>query len=463
MPSGADVLVARSALPDAVRRVRALLGAKGLGGTLARGTLWSLGINVAGAAIGFGMQVLLARALGRDVYGLYLYTLAWMNSALLLGKLELDTAAVRYVGAYAARGEWPLLRGFLRRSGQIVGALSLAVSFLAAAIVWALRARFPAGAADAYLVGCALLPVTALLQLKANVLQGFKRVPESQGPTLVLRPLLFAAGVAAIVFGAGLRLGASSAIGVNLAATVAALVATAWLAARATPREVAASAPAYHTREWVHTAFGVLAISVAQLVLSPQSDVLIVGTFLGTSDAGLYGVASQLASLIGFGVTAVTFIASPMIAELYAQGRRADLQRLLRHVALANAAVSLPVLAGLVVLGKVLLGWFGPTFVAAYPILLVLSVAHSTVALVGALAGFLMVMTGHQKHAGIIIGGTAVLNLALTVVLTPRFGPVGTAAATAVATLLRALILIVYIRRRLGLEVVPLRHAGDVA
>jgi O-antigen/teichoic acid export membrane protein len=99
---------------------------------------------------------------------------------------------------------------------------------------------------------------------------------------------------------------------------------------------------------------------------------------------------------------------------------------------------------------------FGTTFQAAYPVLLVLSASQTVVALVGTLAGFFMIMTGHQNQAGVIIGGTAALNLALTFVLTPRYGPIGTATATLIATAARSAVLVVYIRRRTGITILPL-------
>jgi O-antigen/teichoic acid export membrane protein len=75
--------------------------------------------------------------------------------------------------------------------------------------------------------------------------------------------------------------------------------------------------------------------------------------------------------------------------------------------------------------------------------------------MLGALAGFLMTMTGHHNRAAVIIGASALVYLLLTFVLTHLFGAVGTAFSTVIAYLVRHVVLEVEIRRRLGIEAFP--------
>jgi O-antigen/teichoic acid export membrane protein len=196
-------------------------------------------------------------------------------------------------------------------------------------------------------------------------------------------------------------------------------------------------------------------IAAAQLILGPQTDVLVVGTLLGTTEAGRYGVASQLAVLISFGVSALIFVALPMIADLHARSRRAELQQLVTLISRGSLAVSLPVVLVLLVEGRTILGWFGPSFVTAYPVLVVLSIAQLIAATTGILAGFLLTLTGYQRQAGFIVVGSAILNLALSLSLTSAFGSVGTAAATTTTTFIRSLVLAVYGWKLLRVRLLP--------
>jgi O-antigen/teichoic acid export membrane protein len=448
-------------LAGRIARLRDRVNGSAVSRALARGAIWSIGINVGGALIAFSVQLLVTRSLGHVEYGHYAYALAWMNAALLLAKLELDTSALRFVGAYTGQKEWRLLRGFLRRSGQVVRAASVATALVAAGIVWLLTGGGRAPTAGAFWAACALLPITAMMQFKASCLQGFRRIRAAQVPVLILRPLLFGIGVAVATFAVGARLHAAEAIMLNLLATVPALLLTWKLLRDAVAAEAPPAIPVYATRSWLRTGLDLLLIAAAQLVLGTQADVLVVGTLLGTTDAGLYSVASQLALLVSFGVTAIVFVAVPMISDLHATNRRAELQHLVTVVQWASLAVSLPVVLLLVFEGRTVLGWFGDTFVAAYPVLLVLLVANFIAALVGILAGFMLTLTGHQRQAAVIIVGSAIVNLALSLVLTHSFGAVGTATATAATTLLRSGVLAVYAWKLLGTRMLPFHGKVD--
>jgi O-antigen/teichoic acid export membrane protein len=187
-------------------------------------------------------------------------------------------------------------------------------------------------------------------------------------------------------------------------------------------------------------------------VVSQNFDIVVVGTMLGTTVAGYYGAAAQLAVLVHFGVNAVLFMAAPLISELYARDDRAGLQRLVTLTARMNLALSVPVIIGLLIGGRLALSWYGPSMVAGYPVLVVLLAGQLAGTGVGSLAGFLMTMTGHQNRAAAIIGASAVLYLVLAAVLTRAFGAVGTASATVIALLVRGIALDFEVRRLLGLE-----------
>jgi O-antigen/teichoic acid export membrane protein len=378
-----------------------------------------------------------------------------MNAALLVAKLELDTTALRFVGAYSGQKEWSLLRGFLQRSDQIVRIASLAAAGIGAALVWFLTGGGANPAAISFWAASVLLPVSAMTQFKASCLQGFRRVRAAQTPILILRPLLFGIGLAVATYGFGVRLGAAGAIGLNLVAALPPLLLTMKYVHDVVAAEVPQVPAAYDTRSWLHTALELLVIAFAQLILQTQADVLVVGTLLGTTNAGLYSVASQLAWLITFGVSAILFVALPMVSDFHATGRRADLQRLVTLVQRASVLVSLPVVALLVFEGRTVLAWFGASFVAAYPVLVVLSIANFIASLVGILAGFMLTLTGHQRQAAVIIVGSAAVNLALSLTLTYVFGSVGTATATMTTTFLRSGILAVYVWRLLRVRMLP--------
>lgn len=428
---------------------------RGLVDSLARGSLWSLSLNVLGTAISFGNQILLARTLTVAEYGAYLYVLAGMNVALIFGRLEFDVAAVRFIGALTGNAQWAAVRGFLRRSRQIVTASSLGIGAVGAVLAWWLA---PPALVRAYWVACALLPATALVLLHGAYLQGLRRVREAQTPNLLVRPVLLGVGVAAVAWLIGRPIDAAATLAINLGATTVALGVALWFLKGALPVEARTAAPVYETRLWVTTSGGFMLMSVAQLALAQQTDLIVVGSFIGTHLAGLYGAAAQLTALISFGTIAIMFVALPIISDLHARGRRAELQRLVLVLTAGNLAAALPVCIGVVAFGRVALGLYGPAYEGAYGVLLILSATNLISAVVGHLAGFLLTMTGHQKQALVAFVGAGLLNLALTSWMTPTFGAEGAATASAIATVVKSLVLVWWAWKYLGIRFVVLHR-----
>jgi O-antigen/teichoic acid export membrane protein len=445
---------ARSGPSGLSGRLATLRARFGITPAMVRGAGWSLGGTAIGAIASFLVQIVLARALEATRYGVYSYLLAWVNVAVLFGKLEFDTAALRFVAAYDGQRQDGLLRGFWQQGWRVVGGGATGIALAAGVAAWLLRGHLHPGIEGGIWAAAALVPFSALLMFSSSTLQALRRVPEAQLPQQLLRPVLFGVGI--VVVGAlGLKLGAGGAVGLNATATAVALGVSLFLLRRAAPPRAVAATPAFETAAWMRAVRSFIVISAAQLVLSQQSDILVVGTVLSPFDAGLYSAASQLAWLTMLGAQAVIFVVLPMVSDLYARRRRAELQFLVVRSVQACALVSVPVVVGLIVGGRLVLHTYGSAFVAAYPVLLVLTGGQLVGATMGIISGFLLTMTGHERAASRMVVGTALLNLALTFVLTPLFGAVGTAAATVTAGLTRVGLCAWYARRYVGVVVRP--------
>ena len=117
----------------------------------------------------FLSQLLLARVLGVAGYGAYAYVMAWVTVLALLATLGFQTGMLRFVSAYCAREEWPLLRGVLRYAMQRVSLAGLTIGIVTAGVVLALGDRLGTGVAGTFLVGCAIVLVLALSQVRESI------------------------------------------------------------------------------------------------------------------------------------------------------------------------------------------------------------------------------------------------------------------------------------------------------
>ncbi len=443
------------ALPGALgQRLGALLRHEGTAGTAAKGTIAALAINAAGIVVSFAVQASLTRALGPIEYGTYSVVLVGMNMGLLFTKVELDIVTTRFVGAYTATQDWARLHGLLRIVPRRVFVIGLTAALLGAALLFSLRNSTYDHSVPAGLVATGLLVLTGQLRLRGAALQGFKRVVHAQAPNVLLRPAIFLAIVWSMII-VGFTFGPASAIAFNAAATIVAIFVSEAYLQRATPPGVRQAPATNEWSTWLRSGYSLVFISAAQLLLSDGTSVLLVAFLLGRSDTAYYAIASQMAIFVAFASTAVMFIVAPLIAELYAKQQIDTLRRFARATTTVCFLASLTLLIVLALFGELLLGVFGAPFRGAYPIMMILGVSHFVSASVGALAGWIMTMTGHERAAAWMIGGSGLLQIALSLPLTAAYGIMGTASATLIAIVARSLMLSIFLQRRLGIVMLP--------
>jgi O-antigen/teichoic acid export membrane protein len=407
--------------------IRRLRGG-GVGAVLARGASTFLVVHVAGVGVGFGVQVLLARALGTTSYGTYAWVFSWAMLLLLICRVGFATASLRFVAEFSAREDWARLRGWLRTSHAVIGAASLAVACATALGVLALGERLGEEARRTFLVVCVGLPIYAVLQLLGSILRGLRRILASQVPSTLLQPLLL--GVATLVFvatGSG-RLDAPSAMWINLGSATVALLLSFGLLRRVLPGGVRSAVRRSEPRAWLRVAIPLMIFN-AFFVIQERADVLLLGSLAGVTDAGLYAAASRVAGVIAFGLTAVNAWAAPLISDLHARGDVPGLQRLVRLAAQGIFLFTAPLALFVAIFGVQILSLFGPDFPDAYRALLILAGGQLVNALVGPV-GLLMTMTGRQGLAAGILGVHTLLAVVLNVLLIPRYGLEGAAVAT---------------------------------
>ncbi len=427
----------------------------GVGARLVRGALSASAASILGMGLSFVCQVLVARLTGKEEYGVYAYVLSWLNIVVFYAKFGIDSAAVRFISQYRATEAWSHLRGFARHGQMLVVLLGTGLGLAGAAVLSAFGERLSPGTARAFWVLLPLLPVTALLLVQGDLIQGLGKVFAAQAPNQLVRPVILLVLLAAWLVARAGHQTASTALEFNLLASLVALACSTWLLRTALPAAVLDSAPEYRRAEW-HAVFrSLILLSTFQLISSQNTGVFLVGTLTGTTDAGLYAAANQLSLPLNLTLQAVLFVAAPMIAELYATKNAPGLARVVQLASMATAAVAVPVFLLFVVLGRPLLDLYGKGFRAGYPVLVVLGAANLVSAWGGGLAGWLLTMTEHEQQGVKIVAVSALLNVCVAVALIPRYGMLGAAIGTLVATLVRTVWMARFARRTLGVSVWP--------
>jgi len=414
---------------------------------LVRGSASALVLRLLGALLGLGLQLLLARLLGHGQYGNFIFAFATITTLSLVLKLGLDTVTLRFLPAYRVAGQWELARGLLRESGRVVWAASLCVA-LGIAVYTALA---PAGAdpelAWTLCIAAAALPPMAVQQLAEARLRAIDRMTLSRVPTELLQPVLI--GVLVLALGrAGVR--AEGAMAATAIACAITLLASTVAFRRAAPAELFEGPTRRESREW-HAASLQLGLYSTTMLVIGQVDVVVAGILVGPEAAGGYAIASRISKFIPFGLTAVNLALAPLVSRLFHAGRNDELQRVVTWAAAGILLTTFPLGAGVMLFREQLLALFGPEFVVAQGALVILAVGRLVNAACGPTATLLS-MSGNHGDAARVALGSALLDAALLLALTPRLGILGTAVATTVTTVAWNLALLVLVRRRTGLR-----------
>lgn len=442
---------------EPIRRMLAKLKGQGPAALLARGAGSSLSLIVTGTGLAFLIQVLLTRTMGPAEYGPYIYVLSWINVLAVIGRFGFDVALTRFVASYRAHEEWGKLKGIVVFSARFVFTLSIGIGLATLGVLSMFGDKLEPGLEPLFHLGLLSLPCITLLMLAQARLRALKRVALSQLPMQIIRPLIVAIGVGITLAWKHppLTRGQAMLIHVGTSVLVLFIAEAFWRSSR--PSALSRADAVFERREWLEVTAPMVLMAGTWLLMN-QVDTLMVGALLGSVEAGLYSVASRIATLISFGLFAVNSIAAPMVSERYATNDRKGLQRVLTLAATGIALWTLPATAGIITLGSRLLLVFGREFQSAYPILVALSFGQLVNALAGSV-GLVMNMTGHQKIALKVALVNMVLNITLNLLLIPRLGALGAAIATAITFSVWNAMLAVIVWRLLGVNttLLPLR------
>lgn len=381
-----------------------------------------VGLRVVGAGLGFLTQIILARLFLPSDVGL-IFTA--MSGAVLLtffitaGFPALNLVTVpRLISQPGSSRSLPAFHGAALR----VLALPWALSLVGAAVAYG---QLPPGsAARVLLVYGALVSIPGIFIIhNSATANGLSRFTLSYLPDFVLRP-----GLLLLLLGGALALGLPmpwwGVLGLALLAALLVAAVQAVLMGKdgLSLRHWASARPAY-TRALLPRALSLLLVA---LVAGAFTDLitLLAGLLLPPDQVALVAVAVRLAAISAFVVQAAQQMVLPDAAAALVRRDHQTLDRLLWRMNLLTITTMLAGLLGAALLGRWVLGFFGPTYPAAYGLLLVFMAGQTLRALSG-LNQHLLALAGHQSQTAFACLAAVVVVLAAALLLTPRLGAMG--------------------------------------
>jgi hypothetical protein len=220
-----------------------------------------------------------------------------------------------------------------------------------------------------------------------------------------------------------------------------ALVITVVLLRARTPLQVRTACREYEPQAWAGAVVPLLFVS-GFAYANRELGLLLVGSLAGAEAAGIYRGAVRGSDLVVFALTGIIVAISPRLARLHAESNLKALRRRVRRGALASMLWAVPVAAVMIGTGRWLLTTvFGAAYSSGTTSLAILAAGQLINAATGPV-GILLNMTGRERKTA--RGHAVALGVQLIsgIVLIPRWGVEGAAAATALSVAARNLIFV---------------------
>src|SRR5829696_7036346 len=437
---------------------------------LLRGGGWAFGGKMLVAFTGLASSALLARLLTPQALGTYFLAFSILNVGTSLGALGLTGTVVRLV----AQGMGLNLFGRVRRVISVVlgvgtlGALSVGLAYLLFGDDLA-KAIFnaPALAAITGLVAGWIM-VGTLQSLLGETFRGFHDIRLASllggqgqvggGATGVVTLALLTASLFLLWLVNGQATLATVVLLAICSGAVSTLVAGWLLRRRVTglPPQTSDSEegrkanPKAVLGEVLSISWPLLIVTLVMMVRT-NGDIWTLGAFLPQGELALYGAANRLVSVVTMPMAIVTAVAPPLIAEMYAQGRREDLENALRNMATLTGIPALLASMGCIFLAGPILGLvYGNYYREGAVVLALLSIGLLASVCAGS-CGIVLAFTGHQKTQMVITIATSVVTLIAMLATAKPYGIAGVAMSKMAGQVLQNGIVLLVVKRRTGM------------
>ncbi len=391
------------------------------------------GQNIAGLAVyviaSFGMSILIARAFTASSGAFGQITLM-TQLAFVMGaatRFGMDMASVRRVAIEVGKGEPGSARAIVR----IAVGIAVVVSVIVAAIVLGLSVRIgrslnvPSASVTAAGIG---LVFVAVAQVYLGGSRGLK----------IMRHTLYAYWIGQSIGWIVIMLILWSAFDRTVAVTVWAYTIS-WVLATGIAlvswRRVSkpfAQLPAEPGEARALIRYGAPRAPAALLSQALFYADLAVLSYYKSPFVSEYAAALRVAQALVLFLTAISYMFSPFVADLFERGLIERLNDLFKRITRWTLSGTIPLLLLLMIAPSAVLAVFGGSYSAGTVWLRILLIGQIVNVSVGA-AGFILIMVGRTGWDLLVYALSFVLDLAIAISLVPSLGPRGAAIAQATA------------------------------
>lgn len=400
---------------------------------LLSGSAWATGGRMIIAATALATNALLARLLSPQDLGAYFLALSIVGVGALLGTLGMEQAVVRFVAESIGLDQFQRARRMLGKTLVFgtLGALGVGTAYLFVGRIMVDKLFHSAVLVAVTGLVAAWIVTMTLQALLGGAFRSFHDIRLStifNGLTTGALITIFLG----VMWLLGDRVSLTTAVLLALSAALINVMLGGWVLYRKVGH-----LPSRGGEDHKLGAGGILSVALPLAVTNltifvfTQADLWIVGAFRPPEEVAIYGAAARSVVLVAMPLLVVNGVLPPLIAEMYTQGRRQQLERALRATATVAGIPAFVVLAAFILFGKPILGFvFGDYYRDGATILALLSIGQLVNVWSGA-GSITLSFTGHQATIMSLTVAAGILTIAAGLVAVGPFGATGVAAAVA--------------------------------
>ena len=430
-----------------IQSARDLLNSSGLSGIISRNAVGSLFIRIGSLISAFVLNVILARFMGVNEYGNYVFALGWLNVLVIPAMLGFDKLLVREMAIYQIREDWGALNGVFYFAVYCALPMSLFVGLLLSVVIHLISAAQP-GAALFYLVAL-LLPILTMLRIQQSAMQGLNHSAIGQLPELVILPIIQLLFAYAAFKATESALPASRIMNLYLGAGSVAVFAGFFLVRHVFVTNIPAVQPVFNRNQWIPVLFPMMVIG-GIYILNDQLAAILLGLLADSREVAIFSAAERWGRFIVFGLFSLNPVLAPVFAKLHTHQDWGQLQKVVTGSAQAAALFALVPLLAYIIAPGFFLSVFGDEFSAGKTLLVIIGVGQFVNASAGSV-GMLLSMTGYERIVVYGAGFGVLVNLLIGLLLIPELHAAGAAIAASSSMIATNMILSVFVFRRLGI------------
>ena len=406
-----------------------------------RDKLLSVGLaKVISMPLGFITSVILARLMGPEVFGQYVFAFTVLSLLALPTGAAFGQLVMREVATASDTANLSLLRGFIARCWQWVISVSLLLI-----LVLVLGEFFSSGGLIVW--GALIIPLMALVTLQSETLRGLGFVAKSQWPDLVIRPLIFL--ILVLSLATTEKLDPQSVLLSYTVALAVVVIYLQWLLAKNSKHRATGLLPSYDDERWLKAVPWFFTISLTAALLN-QVPIGILGVMgLPSEQLSALQLALSFSLLVGLPMVVINLVMGPELAKLLSNESKRYAINLASRMTRLGLLLCFPLGVTVALFSElIVVGIYGGDYSYATTVVTVLALSALLNVAFGPLS-YVLTLSGFERHAaaGQLLG-LFIMSLAI-IASAQEFGSLGGAVGVLLGTAVRNIFLVMMCGRHL--------------